>query len=151
MTHKEYVEAVARGEWPVSPRVPVPTPDFEDTRGQIFNLLLLDVASVSQIYSHRGTVRANHWHKEDWHFALVLKGEVGYFERPVGDTGIPVGNIFGPGEMFFTPPGREHAMIFTEDTSLLTFSRRRRDHASHEEDVVRVDFVPPALIAALLK
>jgi hypothetical protein len=42
-------------------------------------------------------------------------------------------------------------MIFTEDTSLLTFSRRRRDHASHEEDVVRVDFVPPALIAALLK
>lgn len=152
MTHKDYVEAVARGEWPSSPRVPAPAADHADERGSITNLLLLDVGSVATIRSSRGSVRANHWHREDWHFTLVLEGALAYVERPVGDRA-SVGDVhrFIVGDMFFTPPSREHAMIFLEDSTVLTFAKRRRDHASHEEDVVRVNFIPPALIAALLK
>lgn len=151
MTHKKYVEAVARGDWPSDPRVPQPLHDHEDERGNISNLLLLDVASVSRIFSRRGAVRANHYHREDWHFTCVIHGEVAYVERPVGDRRMPAVHIFQPSEVFFTPPNREHAMIFLADTTILTFSKRRRDHDSHEEDVMRVDFVPPTLVAALLK
>jgi quercetin dioxygenase-like cupin family protein len=151
MTHKEYVEAVAAGKWPSDPRVPQPRIDHSDERGLITNLLLLDVACVSEINSRRGAVRANHWHREDWHFAYVVSGRVAYLERAVDAAAFPEVHLFAPGELFFTPPGREHAMVFLEDARILTFSRRRRDHTSHEEDVVRVDFVPAALVAALLR
>jgi quercetin dioxygenase-like cupin family protein len=144
MNAKEYVDAVAAGQYPQDPTVPRETA-FEDERGAIANLSLLDIGAVSEIVSRRGAVRANHWHKEDWHFAYVVAGKVRYFQRAQGDGDIPEPKEYGPGDLFFTPPQLEHAMLFTENSVILTWSKRRRDHDSHESDVVRVDFVTPAV------
>ena len=44
------------------------------------------------------------------------------------------------GELLFTGPVVDHAMFYTEDTSILTVSRNPRDQKTYEEDTVRIKF-----------
>lgn len=149
MNHEEYTQAVDRGEWPATCAVPLPQ-EFIDNRGTIKNLLYAKNSSVAALTTKRGEVRANHWHKTDWHYTYVVSGQVAYFEREVGEIGIPHPRKFGPGEMFFTPPNREHAMLFTQDSVVLTFAKNVRTHENHEADLVRVEFVTPYVAAKYL-
>lgn len=119
---------------------------FVDARGVIQNLLELGsvdvpVRGVAVITSKAGTVRSNHYHRTDSHFLFVVSGSCEYFERAVGETEIPKPITYRAGEMFWTGPMREHAVRFLEDTVLLSLSPRPRDHGSHEDDVVRVQFI----------
>jgi dTDP-4-dehydrorhamnose 3,5-epimerase-like enzyme len=145
----EYNKAVADGNWPNDPTVPK-EPAFVDERGEITNLALLDIGAVSEIETHRGDIRANHYHREDWHFAYVVRGAVAYFQRDIGDSTIPAPRMYIPGEVFFTPPMKEHAMLFLDESVIITWSKRRRDHESHEADVVRVEFITPDVAAKYL-
>ncbi len=143
MTHEEYTRAVDEGRWPDDPFVPLPSA-FENASGAIQNLLLTPCQSVAAIVSNLGAVRANHFHRTDWHYTYVAQGEVLYFERAIGATYIPTPWRFKPGEMFFTPPMREHAMLFTMNSLILTFARNVRSHEEHESDLVRVPtFITP--------
>lgn len=148
MTNQQYVDAVARGEFPQFARVPLGE-GFKDQRGEILNLILSEglVGSVAEIGSARGSVRANHYHKTDWHFTYVAAGSVLYFERPIGSAEVPEPEEFVPGEVFFTPPNVEHAMLFSEDSVILTFAKNVRTHENHEADLVRVSFVTPEIVA----
>jgi quercetin dioxygenase-like cupin family protein len=139
--HDAYTSAVDAGLWPFDPRVPLPE-SFKNNNGTIQNLLLKPIQSVALIESLPGAVRASHYHKTDWHYALVTSGRVIYYEREVGSTEIPEPFVFGPGDMFFTPPLREHAMVFPVYTTILTFARNVRSHEEHEADLVRVNFFP---------
>ncbi len=129
--------------------VPLNTP-FEDNRGCIQNLLLSPITSVARITSRRGTVRANHYHLTDWHYAFVEAGEILYFERPIDSSTIPDPIRVRSGTMFFTPPNVEHAMLFIEDTVFYTFAKNIRSHESHESDLVRVEFITPAIVEKYL-
>lgn len=149
MNHEEYTRAVDLGAWPTACEVPMPQ-EFIDHRGIITNVLYAPTTSVAEIRSKRGSVRANHWHRTDWHYTYVVSGEVAYFHRDIGDTNIPEPQKFGPGEMFFTPPNREHAMLFTKDSVVFTFARNVRTHDNHEADLVRVEFVTPEIASKYL-
>lgn len=149
MTNDEYTQAVDEGRWPEDCAVPLDDP-FVNANGKIQNLVLKPMNSATAITSVKGAVRANHWHKTDWHYSYVASGRILYFERPVGSTEIPEPRSFGPGEMFFTPPNREHAMLFAEDTVFITFARNVRSHEKHEEDVVRMPFITPEIAADFL-
>jgi len=138
-SNRQFTGLVRRGEYPEQVRVPLDDP-FVNQAGEIQNLLLEDFTSVALIHTRGGMVRANHYHKTDWHYAYVLSGEIHYFWRPVGVKDAKL-QIFKPGSMFFTPPLVEHCMYFAEQTSFMTFARNVRDHEHHEEDVVRVRFV----------
>lgn len=140
MTNDEYAAAVDSGDFPATPQVPLGA-EFIDERGRIGNVLLSPITSVARIYSVAHAVRANHYHKSDWHYALVESGTVLYFERDIGSKDIPMPRIYRAGQMFFTPPMREHAMLFAEDSVIYTFAKNVRNHESHEADVVRVEFV----------
>lgn len=144
--HERYTTNVDKGRYPQDVQVPLPAP-FANAAGEIQNLLLKPVQSVARIESVKGAVRANHWHRTDFHYAFVESGKVLYFERDVGCTTIPEPITFGPGEMFFTPPAREHAMLFAKDSVIFTFARRVRNHEEHEADVVRVAFITPEIAA----
>ena len=50
------------------------------------------------------------------------------------------------GELFFTPPMVDHAMVFTEDTVFYTFGRNPRDQETYEADVRRITLVDPSKI-----
>lgn len=45
---------------------------------------------------------------------------------------------FGPGEQVYTAPLVEHFTEFPVDTVLVSVSKLRREHATHEADLVRV-------------
>lgn len=116
---------------------------FVDQRGVIQPLVDEAMQSAVLISSTRGALRANHYHRSDWHYCLVVEGTIEYFHRPYGSTAEPERILVPKGAMFFTPAMVEHAMRFPEDTVFLTLSRNRRDHDSYEADVVRVELIAP--------
>ncbi len=127
-------------EAPEEPMVPLETP-FSDDRGVIQNLIEVQTGSTVVITSKANSVRANHYHKTDWHYCYLLSGSMEYFHRDVGSDEPPERLHVGQGEMVFTPPLVEHAMKFLEDTVFITMSRNARDHDSYEDDLVRVELI----------
>lgn len=116
-------------------------PPFLDARGAIIPLVEADMKSALLIHSKPGSVRANHYHKSDWHYCYVLSGAIDYYHRPHGSMAAPDCVRINAGQTFFTPPMVDHAMKFPVDTSFLTLSRNARDSKSYEEDTIKVELV----------
>lgn len=149
MTNDEYTSRVEAGNYPEDVFVPL-DPPFSDARGDIQNLVLKPMTSVAVITSKKGSVRANHTHSTDWHYAYIISGKIFYFERYEGSEEIPEPQIFMAGQMFFTPPKVEHAMLFAEDTVFITMAKNVRSHESHEADLTRVEFITPEIAERFL-
>ena len=130
------------GAWPEDPLVEL-EPPHTDARGAIVPLVDAPMKSAVLITSKKGTVRANHYHKTDWHYCYVLSGRIEYYHRPTGGTEAPELILVDEGQMVFTPPMVDHAMVFPEDTVFLTLGRNPRDPQSYESDVVRFDPINP--------
>ena len=111
---------------------------FEDTRGIIQNLVHHALGSAVIISSKAGSVRAEHWHKEDFHYCYLISGEILYLERPLGSRDEPSKTIIKEGNLFFTGPNLEHSMYFVKDSLFLTLGRLSRTHDSYEKDLVRL-------------
>jgi len=128
--------------WPKTPIVEL-DPAHVDDRGEIIPLVDAPMQSAVMITSKKGTVRANHYHKTDWHYCYVVSGRIEYYHRPTGTDGEPERVVVEAGQLFFTPPMDDHAMVFLEDTVFLTLGRNPRDPQSYESDVVRIDPINP--------
>jgi quercetin dioxygenase-like cupin family protein len=131
-----------RAAWPQQVLVELEKP-FVDARGSIQPLVDVPMESCVLITSKKGTVRANHYHQTDWHYCYVLEGEIEYYERPTGSTEAATKTVIGKGQMFFTGPDLDHAMVFTQDTTFLTFGRNSRAQEVYEADVVRIPPINP--------
>ena len=131
-----------RQSWPGTVIVPLDRP-FADARGEILPLVDVAMESCVLITSRKGSVRANHYHRTDWHYCYVLSGSIEYYHRPAGSRAKPEKLSIRSGQMFFTGPMVEHAMVFPEDTVFLTFGRNSRAQEVYEADVVRVDPINP--------
>lgn len=131
-----------KATWPEGPLVELETP-FVDVRGAIHPLVDRIMKSAVLIDSKKGTLRANHYHKTDWHYCYVISGSIEYYHRPTGSEQEPECVVAKAGEMVFTPPLVDHGMVFPEDTVFLTLSRNPRDQATYEADVVRIDLLKP--------
>lgn len=132
-----------REDWPDSVIVPLGDA-FADARGEIVPLVDLPMESAVMISSAKGTVRANHYHRTDWHFCYVVEGAIDYYHRPHGSDAAPEHVRVNTGELFFTPPMVDHAMVFPEDTVFLTLGRNSRRQEVYEADVERIDPIQPA-------
>ena len=128
--------------WPKQPKVAQAKP-FTDVRGVLQPLVDEMMKSAVMIESKKGSLRANHYHKTDWHYCYVISGTMEYFHRPTGSTAEPERLLVRAGEIVFTPPMVDHAMKFPEDTVFLTLSRNPRNQMAYESDVVRVEVVDP--------
>ncbi len=140
ISNREFSGLVDTGKFPEQVDVPLDAPFVNDS-GKIQNLLLERFTSAAIITSVAGAVRANHYHKTDWHYSYVVSGVVQYYWRAVGSGETPKSQLFPAGTMFFTPPMVEHAMFFPEATSFVTFAKNVRDHEHHESDVVRIKII----------
>ncbi len=118
----------------------------DDERGSIQPLFDLPTKSVVLITSKKGTVRANHYHLTDWHYCYITEGEIDYYHRPHGSQEAPEKVTVKTGQLFFTPPMIEHAMVFVEDTTFFTFGRNPRDQETYEADVRRIEMIDPNMI-----
>ena len=130
------------GKWPSNPLVDLGKP-FVDQRASIQPLVDLMMKSADMIESKAGTLRANHYHKTDWHYCYVIKGRIEYFHREVNSKKKPELIIVEKENMIFTPPMVEHCMKFPIYTLFLTLSRNPRDQKTYEEDVVRTNLIEP--------
>ena len=127
--------------WPHHGVVKLEKP-FVDARGEIQPLVDMMMESAVMIESKKGSLRANHYHKTDWHYCYVISGAIEYHHRLTGSKNAPDTLTVKQGEMVFTPPMVDHGMTFAEDTVFLTLSRNPRDQQSYEQDVVRVNMMP---------
>ena len=132
-----------RAKWPTSPLVDLGKP-FIDKRGKIQPLVDLMMKSAVLIHSKAGSLRANHYHKTDWHYCYVISGRINYFHKQVNSNKKPELLIAETENMIFTPPMVEHCMKFPVDTLFLTLSRNSRDQETYEADVVRVNLIDPS-------
>ncbi len=114
---------------------------YVDTRGSIQPLVDRLMKSAVMIESKAGTLRANHYHKTDWHYCYVIKGCIEYHHRPTGGKEEPRVMMVEEGEMVFTPPMVDHGMVFPMDTTFLTLSRNPRTQEAYEADVVRIEML----------
>lgn len=131
------VTSEERKAWPKDVIVPLDHA-FTDARGRIVPLVDLPMESCVLIESKKGTVRANHYHQTDWHYCYVISGEIEYHHRPHGSSAEPDVVIVRQGQLFFTGPGVDHAMVFLEDTSFMCMGRNSRAQEVYEADVVRI-------------
>ena len=129
-----------KATWPAHGVVKLEKP-FVDGRGSIQPLVDIMMKSAVMIESKAGSLRANHYHKADWHYCYVVSGTIEYLHRPTGSDQEPEVILVNEGEMVFPPPMIDHGMRFPVDTVFLTLSRNPRDQESYEADVVRVDMV----------
>lgn len=126
-----------RAAWPKTVLVDLAAA-HRDERGAIQPMVDAAMKSCVMITSKAGAVRANHYHRTDWHYCYVLSGRLEYSHRPVGSTAAPERLVVGAGQMVFTPPMVEHAMRFLEDTVFFAWGRNSRAQAVYEADVVRI-------------
>ena len=57
---------------------------FTDERGYIQPLVDFPIGSVLVISSKSGSIRGNHYHKEDFHYSYLASGRMLYYHRPAG-------------------------------------------------------------------
>ena len=114
---------------------------YEDARGIIQPLCDLNMKSASLIVSKANTWRANHYHKNDWHFIYVLRGSFEYYIKKTNSDEKIKKKIVKKGELLFTGPVVDHAMFYTEETKIIVLSKNPRDQKTYEEDTVRIDFM----------
>ena len=126
--------------WPINPLVNMEKP-FVDVRGSIQPLVDSLMKSAVMIESKAGSLRANHYHKTDWHYCYVISGKIEYFHKKLNSNEKPELIVVEKGHMIFTPPLVEHCMKFPVDTLFLTLSRNPRDQETYESDVVRVNLI----------
>ena len=114
---------------------------FIDQRGEIQPLVDKIMKSAVMIHSKAGSLRANHYHKTDWHYCYVISGEIEYYYRKTNSLETKKQIKVKKGQMVFTPPMVDHAMVFNVDTTFLTLSRNFRDQKTYESDVVRIELI----------
>lgn len=118
-------------------------PEFVDERGGITRILDdagFEVHSVLYITSKAGTIRSNHYHKTDAHYCFLLSGKAEYYEKPVEGGAIEHATLEA-GDMVLSTQMIIHAFRFTEDSVLIAFAQKPRNHEDYELDTVRVDLI----------
>lgn len=88
---------------------------FEDARGSLTQLVREGFNQYNIIFSHKGVLRGDHYHKENREAFYVITGEL---KLSVSRDGVKEDYTFGPGDMFLLPPYVMHSFYYTEDTWL---------------------------------
>ena len=107
-----------------------------DSRGEIFNLFEGRIEHIALITSKKGTVRANHYHKQDLQYIYLVSGEYESYSCPIEQPENVHKILVNPGDIVKTPPLVAHAQKFTKDSVFLAFSTRLREEGKYEDDTL---------------
>lgn len=131
----ELLNYFERGTFPNYPFVEFPQ-RFLDNRGEITNIADGVIGDVAVIKSEIGAVRANHYHKTDWHITYIVSGSLKY--SWISDEKIN-SVIVSPGQAVFTPVMVPHKMEFDEQSVMIAVARNSRTQDNYEADTIKVD------------
>lgn len=120
-------------------------PEFVDERGGIARVVDQDkfpIRAVLRITSKKGTIRANHCHKKDYHYIYIESGKCEYSEKPSDKPRAKIKSvIMKPGDLVLSEPNMIHAVRFLSDTVFYAFTTEKREQDQYEGDTVRVAIV----------
>jgi len=113
-------------------------PAFEDDRGKITDILEhTPVDSVTIITCLKGSIRANHYHKESIQYSYVLSGKMqAYTQLPDEEV---ESEVLTEGDMLESPALERHALHAIDDSVLLIVTRGPRGGKNYEDDTFRVE------------
>ena len=117
---------------------------LKDARGEIARLVdgNIPFREVLRITSKAGTIRSNHYHKNDSHYMYLESGKCEYSEKPVHKKTATIQTVtLVPGDIVLTKPGIIHAVRFLKDSVLYAFTTSSRKQKAYEKDTVRVTIV----------
>ena len=120
-----------------------------DARGLITNIFEGRVEHVALITSKKGSVRGNHYHKQDHQYIYLVSGA---FESHSVDVQNPTKKQVlkvKAGDLVNTPPMTAHAQKFTEDSVFLALSTRQREQGRYESDTIAHQVIEGYLNPAL--
>ena len=112
---------------------------FTDGRGTIMNIADGSLGDVAFITSLSGSIRANHFHKQDWHLTFLITGGMNYewqdtnLEKQKKNTNVT------EGQLIFTPPNTPHKMTFTQNSTFIAISRMNRSHEEYSADTIALE------------
>jgi dTDP-4-dehydrorhamnose 3,5-epimerase-like enzyme len=112
---------------------------FKDKRGTLQKIIDGNFSSCIEVYSKKGSIRANHYHKKDKHFMYIISGELLYSYRNRKRGSKVKIKKMKKGDLFFTPAMQEHMAYYTKNTHFLAFSTRKRTQFDYEKDLIRVE------------
>ena len=112
---------------------------FKDERGYLLKILDKGFSSCIEIFSKKGSIRANHYHKKDEHFCYILKGEILFFYRNRKKGSKLNYKVMKKGDLFFTTYDQDHMAYFLKTTHFLSYSNRKRSKFDYEKDLVRLN------------
>ena len=114
------------------------TPDFEDERGAIADILRQEpIDYVTVITSKKGALRGNHVHKETVQYVYVMDGRLKALSQMPGE---PVRTaVLGKGDLIVNMPQEGHAFEALEDTTFLVLTRGPRGGENYEDDTFRLE------------
>lgn len=110
---------------------------FKDSRGDIYNIADGEIGDVAFITSEPGAIRANHYHKKDWHLSYLIDGKMIYYWRDVNNNKVNR-SVVNSGSLIYTPPMTVHKMEFLEKSSFIAISNMNRDKENYELDTIRL-------------
>ena len=119
------------------PFVQIPQ-EFFDERGSIQNIADGVLGDVAVIQSESKAIRANHFHKSDWHFTYMVAGSMIYEWSENLESQEKKSVVVNVGEMVYTPAGAPHKMTFQENSVFIAISALSRTQKNYEEDTNRL-------------
>jgi len=113
--------------------------NFEDARGTITDIFVnspKDHATI--IFSKKGAVRGNHYHKLSTQHDFVISGKIKMLTQKVGEDKIEE-TILGPYDYTTCEPGEAHTFVMLEDSTFITFVTGVRGGEDYEKDTYRLE------------
>lgn len=124
---------------------------FMDERGVITNIFEGTIEHVAIITSKKGTVRANHYHKNLHQYIYLVSGALETHCCEVNDPSKRQMHLVKPGDLIDTPPMLAHAQKFTEDSVFIALSTRKRHDGKYEEDTTAFQVIEGYINPELVK
>ena len=112
---------------------------FSDGRGTIMNIADGSLGDVAFITSLAGSIRANHFHKQDWHLTFLITGGMNYEWQDANTEKQNKNTTVTEGQLIFTPPNTPHKMTFTQNSTFIAISRMNRSHEEYSADTIALE------------
>lgn len=111
--------------------------DFEDERGTIMDILVnnpKDHATI--IFTKKGSVRGNHYHKFSEQSDFILSGKMKLFTQKDGEN--VKENILEKNTLVEMEKKEAHTFVALEDSLFITFIKGPRGGNKYEKDTFRL-------------
>lgn len=113
--------------------------NFEDNRGTISDIFVnspKDHATI--IFSKKGAVRGNHYHKHSTQYIFVISGKMTILTQKLGKKTVKK-SVLRPYDLMVHEPNEIHTLIADKDTIFLAFVDGLRGGENYEKDTYRID------------